>query len=227
MTAACNVSTDRRASGAAARGSRCVRRALGAAALAALALGAGCAANNPPRFHSLLGSEGVAAPVGTPGRLRIDLGRVAVPAQVDQAQWLVRMPDESLALLEAERWASPLRDELRHALLGVLVERHGAVDARSSPGDAAPWRIDVDVRRFESAPGAEARSEGSWSATRRAPAARVTCSWAIREPIGDGMLALAAGHRRVVERLANSMAAALQAAERGAAAPCPQTASGG
>ncbi|NUZ05078.1 membrane integrity-associated transporter subunit PqiC [Schlegelella sp. ID0723] len=199
-------------------------------AAATATLGAGCAANKAPRFHSLLGSAGAGAPpAASPAAspLRIDLGRVAVPAQVDQAQWLVRLPDESLALLEAERWASPLRDELRQALLGVLVERHAAVDARSSTGEVAPWRVDVDVRRFESAPGAEARIEGTWSALRRTPAARLTCSWAIREPVGDGMLALAAGHRRAVERLAGSIAAALRAAERGASAPCEAPAAAG
>jgi uncharacterized lipoprotein YmbA len=195
--------------------------------LAAAALLAACGSNKPPRFHALLGAGTVgtqpaqpaASPV--PGPLQVDLARVGVPPQVDQAQWLVRLPDQSLALLEAERWASPLRDELRHALLGLLVERHGAVDARTTGGEGAPWRIDVEVRRFESIPGLEARIEGAWSATRRAPAASVRCTWAFHEPVGDGMLALAAGHRKALERLADAIAASLQAASRGATAVCP------
>jgi uncharacterized protein len=192
-------------------------------ALVAAALLAACGSNQAPRFHSLLGAGTGAQPAAStpPVRLQVDLARVGVPPQVDQAQWLVRLPDESLALLEAERWASPLRDELRHALLGLLVERHGAVGARVTPGEGAPWRIDVEVRRFDSIPGLEARIEGAWSATRRTPAVTVRCSWAFREPVGDGMLALAAGHRKALERLADAIGASLRAASRGAATVCP------
>ena len=72
----------------------------------------------------------------------IVLEPIRVPAQVDQPQWLVRLPDDSLAVLEQERWASPLRDELREALLEQLAAGYGAVEARSAvAGSGAPVRI--------------------------------------------------------------------------------------
>ncbi len=82
----------------------------------------------------------------------------------------MRLPDDSLAVLEQERWASPLRDELREALLEQLASGYGAVDSRAAvAGPGAPVRIAVDVRRFESLPGREARSEGSWTLRWRRP----------------------------------------------------------
>ena len=89
-----------------------------------------------------------------------------MPAQVDQPQWLVQLGDDSMAVLEQERWASPLRDEFRQALLEELIVGQGAIDARTQPAPgAAPWRIAIDVRRFDSLPGREARIEGSWTIT--------------------------------------------------------------
>ena len=97
---------------------------LSALALAlALALGA-CSTPPALRLHTLMPDP--APPAEAPGPpLAIQLGPVAVPAQVDQPQWLVRLPDGTLALLDNERWASPLRDELRAALRETLARRWG------------------------------------------------------------------------------------------------------
>src|SRR6476619_7490806 len=134
-----------------------------------------------------LGACGTPAP-GTV----IVLDAIRMPAQVDQPQWLVQVGD-SVALLEQERWASPLRDEFRQALLEELIVGHGAVEARTLPTPAAaPARIAIDVRRFESLPGSEARIAGSWTITSsdsRVAASR--CEWLIREPAPGQLAALA------------------------------------
>jgi uncharacterized lipoprotein YmbA len=144
-----------------------------------------------------------------------------VPAQVDQPQWLVRLPDDSLASLEQERWASPLRDELRQALLEQLAARFGVVEGRSgAPQAAAPLRVALELRRFDSIPGREARLEGQWTvAGGAAPALR--CGVLVREAAPGGIAELAAAHRRAVARLAEAIGASLVAVPPAAALACP------
>jgi uncharacterized lipoprotein YmbA len=191
-----------------------------------LALG-GCTSLPPTHYHSLMPAEvqtrGGAASRPAMG-LAIVLEPVRVPAQVDQPQWVVRLPDDSIAVLEQERWASALPDEFRAALLEELIVGHGTIEARTQPQPAVPpWRIAIDLRRFDSLPAREARIEGSWliqgSGAARAAASR--CEWLVREPATGSMPALAAAHRRAIARLADAMALALARAARGETPACP------
>jgi uncharacterized protein len=188
----------------------------------------GCGSSPVVRLHTLLPFDVPAPPnqtaaAGNTAALVVSLSAVNVPAQVDQPQWLVRLPDDTLALLEQDRWAGPLRDELRSALMEVLAARWGAVDARTagqSPG-VPVWQVTVDVSRFESAPGREARLDTRWSATTGQPGTpSAACGSSLREPVADGMPALAQGHRRAVARLADDIGRQLQAMQRGESARC-------
>ncbi len=207
-----------------------MRLALSATLLAGVAA---CSTTTPlVHLHSLMPGDASAVdaararpPAGAP--LALVLDPVRMPSQVDQPQWLVQLPDGSLTSLEQERWASPLRDELRQAVLEALIVRYGAVELRHIAG-AAPsaLRVDIDVRRFDSLPGREARMEGSWTiAPVSQPAMPSTavahCEWFIREPSAGSLAALAEAHRRAVSRLADSVGAALAAMRRGEPAKCP------
>ena len=197
---------------------------------ACLAVGvlAACASAPPVRFHSLLPVDAPERDASAGAGFVVTLAPVAVPSQVDQPQWLLRSADGSLALLEQERWASPLRSELRAALLDRWVSRWGATEAlavpaasASAPSASMVWRVLVDVTRFESLPGREARLEGRWSVRPGAPgAAGLSCRFVTRESVGEGMLALADGHRRAVNRLADEMARPLSALQRGETPAC-------
>jgi uncharacterized protein len=193
--------------------------------LALLALAcAGCAAPAPVHFHTLLQAEPPAHREGAPAPSNgpvIVLEPVKVPAQVDQPQWLIRLPDDTLAMLEQERWASPLRDELHQALLENLTRRFGAVDARSSAPGGALWRVRVEVTRFDSRPG-EARLESIWViAPRSLEAPVLRCTSSLRESAGAGMPALAEAHRRALARLGDAIGEQLLALQRGERAHCP------
>lgn len=198
----------------------------GALSVACAVALAACASAGPPvRLHTLMPAEIV--PHGNPGPagaapITIVLEPLRLPVQVDLAQWLVRLPDDSVALLEQERWASPLRDEIRQALLEELDAR-GVVEARTPGGAAArPPRVGIDVRRFESLPGREARIEGAWTIQTGRPGVEpVRCEWLLREAAASGMPALAAAHRRAVVRLADAIGDGVAALLRGAPVPCP------
>ena len=189
---------------------------------------AACASSGPPvHLYSLMPAELATTSPAVAARkpIAIQLEPVRLPAQVDQPQWLVRLPDDSLASLEQERWASPLRDELHQALLEELAAHAGAVEARGpATGGAAPIRIGIDIRRFDSMPGRESRLEGSWTLqTSGADRAPIRCDWLLREPAAAGMPALAAAHRKAVARLADGIGDSLVAASRGSVVTCPRS----
>ena len=203
-----------------------LRRGAGSSATAVLILVvlalAGCGTQAPPRFHSLMPTDITARPA-TPAAsgVVVRLDPVRVPVQVDQPQWLVQLGDESMAVLEQERWASPLRDELEQALLEELIVGQGAIDARTQPAPGAVARVAVDVRRFDSLPGREARIQGSWTITGSDARSSSRCEWLIREPAAGSFPALAAAHRRAVSRLGAAIGQALGRLRRGEAAGCP------
>jgi hypothetical protein len=218
MTSAFGAAARRR--GAAAGPSAVSRRTF----VLALALAvAACASPSAPRYHTLLANErpaplpGAAADTGP----AVFIEPVHVPTQVDQPQWLVRLPDESLALLEQERWASPLRDEIRLALREILTRRFGAVETRAVGPTTPLWRVRVEVTRFESLPG-EARLDVTWNLTPRgSDAAGLRCSTFVRESAGGGMPALAEAHRRAVARVGEAIGEQLLALQRGEKGRCP------
>jgi hypothetical protein len=191
-------------------------------ALVLAALLPACSTSPPPtHLHSLMPAEPTPRdPAARAAPLFVTLEPIRLPAQVDQPQWLVRLPDESLASLEQERWASPLRDELRQALLEQLAARFAIVEGRSAAAGAAPPpRIALELRRFDSVPGREARIEGAWTVTGSSAALR--CTLLVREGASGGMPELAAAHRRAVVRLADAIGASVVAVPAGSSASCP------
>lgn len=200
-----------------------VPRPAAALALAAALLAlVGCATPPTTRLHSLLPATTL-QPADAAPPLALTIAPLRLPASVDQAPWLVRLPDDTLLQLEHERWASPLRDELRGALRETLARRWGALD---SPGTPPAWRLTLELTRFESVAGQEARLEARWALTPLAAAssgpaaAPPACQAVLREAVAGGAPALAEGHRRAVARLADRIGRQLRTAARGEAAPC-------
>ncbi|MEO8152666.1 MAG: ABC-type transport auxiliary lipoprotein family protein [Rhizobacter sp.] len=182
---------------------------------------AGCSSTPPTRYHSLLSTSDAKPQDASLPALPIDLGPVKVPASVDQMQWVVRLPDESLRILEGEQWVSPLRDELRAALFERLVQRYAAVDARTVPG-AQAVRVKVDVQRFESVAGKEVWLDSVWSAQIDAnKPVPLLCRSSVREAAVGDLAALAAAHRRAVTRLADEIGGQVLALVNGAGVRCP------
>ena len=190
--------------------------------LVALLALAACGTPPPTHFHSLMPTD-IAARPGAPAAsgVVVRLEPIRVPAQVDQPQWLVQLSDDSMAVLEQERWASPLRDELQQALMEELIVGQGAIDARTQPAPTAVARVAIDVRRFDSLPGREARIQGSWTITGSDARNASRCEWLIREAAPGSFTALAAAHRRAVSRLGAAIGQALGRMRRGDAASCP------
>ncbi|HUP08031.1 MAG TPA: PqiC family protein [Caldimonas sp.] len=194
---------------------------------AAVLVVAACATPPPLRLHTLVPADSaMRAPAGP----SVLLAPISVPPALNDPRWLVRMPDGSLSRLENDRWASPLPDELRAALLQVLASRHGVVEARSPGAPAPQWQARIDVTRFDTAADGDVVEEGVWAlspvAAASAPATpaagSLRCTFAWHENAGTGSPALAEAHRRAVAHLADAIGAAVVAAVRGQAPDCPR-----
>jgi uncharacterized protein len=182
--------------------------------LVLMALGA-CGSAPPTRLHSLLPAPEARASetASLQDSPRWELLPVSVPAQLDQAPWVVRSADDTLQVLEHDRWVAPLADELHSALvwrIGNALAASGATARAAAPG---LWRIRLDVQRFDALLGRFSRIEAQWSVQRSdaaAPAQR--CRAIITEPAQAGLPAMAAAHRAALAQLADRVAASLRAA---------------
>lgn len=184
---------------------------------------AGCA-SAPLHYYTLVAPAGGSEPVAAASPLSFELMPVNVPAQVDQPQLVVREGGQGVALLGSERWIAPLADEVRGALSADLVRQlHGADLSGMAVGEKPRLRIKLDVRRFDSAPGAYALIDAAWSVRAAAgdsPAA-LACTTRVREAVGPGYPALVQGHQRAIAQIAAQIATAARALADGQKAACP------
>ena len=194
-------------------------------AVAALALfAAGCATAPAAHFHTLLAPSPVAAPAAADDAPAIawTLAPVLIPPQVERPQWVVRAPGDTLAVLENERWIAPLADEI-HAAVVERLQRTLGIEDRLPDAGRTRWRLAITVQRFDSEPARSARLSAVWTIApaRETDDVRLACRSAFGQPVGPGYPALAAGHRQALARLADAIAAATAALDRGEAPRCP------
>jgi uncharacterized lipoprotein YmbA len=203
------------------------------ALIGAAALALGACASAPVHYYTLVApGAGSADPASNarrdPESFQLVMG--AVPADVDQPQLVVREGRERAAILDGERWIAPLGDEVRAALSAELAQDLPGVDETGLAGDAKlPLVVKVELRRFESAPGAYALVEASWSvhvasdavkSSDAAKASTLLCSSTLRESIGVGYPELVRGHQRALRRLGAEMATAARALRDGKPVSC-------
>ena len=205
-----------------------VRLMIGLAAAAVVA----CSTTPPPlRLHSLLDSQAGFAPVSDASlagpSLRLVLTPIQVPTALDRPQWLVRRADDSLQLLEEDRWASPLADELKAVLRARLSSRWNVVDgALPISGLAAEsgfaWRLGLEILRLDARPAVDVQLEARWTLlTPQARSTAMACSVRIVETVqGQGTLPIADAYRRASVGLADRIGAQLRAGGRSDAQTC-------
>lgn len=195
-------------------------RLLGATATAALLV---ACASAPIHYYTLL-PPAAGAPASSAAPIAFEVLPVAVPAQVDQPQLVVRESGQSVALLEGHRWIAPLADEVRAALATDLArELPGRNVAGISAGDQPVLQVTLELRRFDSQPGSYALIEGAWSVRllHGTKPAALACTSRIRESVGPGYDALVQGHQRALGALAAQVADVARPLAAGRSAACP------
>jgi uncharacterized lipoprotein YmbA len=189
---------------------------------ATLVLGLAACASTPAHYYTLLAPIPAASDAGTPAPFQFELGTVAIPAQVDQPQLVIRQGGQGVSPLGGERWIAPLAEEVRGALSADLAQALHAEDASGLPGSSKPrLRIKVDLRRFDSAPGEYALIEAAWSVRLLQGDAMLACTSQIREPVGPGYDALVEGHQHALDRLAGQIAQVAGRVAGGQTPGCP------
>ncbi|MBI6743194.1 PqiC family protein [Pseudomonas syringae] len=183
----------------------------------AAAVGLGACTSTQTHYYTLIAPmSSTSTAASKPMPFQFEMLPVIMPVQVDQPPLVVRQGNGSLAILDTERWGSPLGDEFHDALTPQLERRFGSRDMAGLPknSDQPTLSIRTDVRRFESMPGNYALIDVVWTlglreagATAGSKRQSLTCSSVIREEAGEGMENLIIAHQKAVAQLADKIAA--------------------
>jgi uncharacterized lipoprotein YmbA len=188
--------------------------------------GVGCT-SAPVRYYTLTLPPDKTLPVSET-TLAIDVRVVHVPPQLKRTELMVRTGPTELTLLENERWASPVNDEIREALR-LELQRRPARLAALRPA-FAKLTLDIDVQHLEAELGRYALLEASWRATLSASGsngARATaCTFQADEKIRAGYAGIVEGYQREVAALADAIIAALTSSASGIDVPCQKSIEG-
>jgi uncharacterized protein len=192
-------------------------------AVACLAsVGVGCT-SAPVRYYTLTPTPDKILPASETA-LTIDVRVVHSPPQLNHAELMVRTGPTEVTLLENERWASPVNDEIKDALRLELQGRLGRMTGLHPA--FAKLTLDIDVQHLEAEFGRHALIEASWSATlsavgERSNGARVTtCTFRADEKIHAGYAGIVEGYQLEIAALADAIVAVLASPPSGIDAPC-------
>lgn len=175
------------------------------------ALAAGCSSPPPLRFYTLAATAtSTAAPQGS--SLVVAVGPVSVPSMVDRPEFVVSTGPNEVRLDDFHRWAAPIQDGVSRAIAENLVTILGTPRVVRYPQTLAAepdYRVQVEVRTFESSPGKSATLDAVWSVRRMKDGRTQTGRTSARETVAEaGYEALAAAHSRAVARLSQDIAGA-------------------
>jgi uncharacterized protein len=187
--------------------------------------GAGCT-SAPVHYYTLTPTS---AALSAETALAIDVRIIHTPPQLNRSELIVRTGPAEVTLLENERWASPVKDEIKDALRLELQSRLGRMGGSRTA--SAKLTLDLDVQHFEAELGQYTLIEVSWNATlsalgprpdgARPEGTRLTaCTFHADEKIHAGYAGIVEGYQREIAALADAIAAAVTSALSGADAPC-------
>jgi len=185
-------------------------------------VGVGCT-SAPVRYYTLTPTPDKTMPASQT-TLTIDVRVVHTPPQLNRAELMVRTGPTEVTLLENERWASPVNDEIKDSLRLELQSRLGRMPGLSPA--FAELTLDIDVQHLEAEFGRYALLEASWSATLSGiglpsnSARAATCTFQAEERIHTGYAEMVEGYQREIAALADAIVAVLTSAASGVEASC-------
>jgi uncharacterized protein len=176
----------------------------------------GCA-SPPAHFFTL---SATATPGTEASKVAVVVGPVSVPATIDRPQIVVTTGANQVSIDEFNRWASPVEDNLARVVAENLVAILGTPRVMLFPQTLnvdVDYRVQIEVRNFESAPGKYATLDAVWTVRRTKDGKSDTGRTSVRETASEsGYDALAAAHSRALARLSQDIADAVRALDRAA-----------
>jgi uncharacterized lipoprotein YmbA len=157
----------------------------------------------------------------------IDVRVVHMPAQLNHEELAIRTGAAEVTLLENERWASPVNDEIKDAVRLQLRRRlDRSTDLRRT---FTKLTVDIDVQHLEAQFGRHALMEASWTAALSAAGQRsnevpaTTCAFHADEKIQPGYAGIVVGYQREIAALADAIAAVVTSAASGLGESCQKS----
>jgi uncharacterized lipoprotein YmbA len=193
-----------------------------------VSVGVGCT-SAPVRYYTLTPPPDKTVPASET-ILAIDVRVVHTPPQLNRSELMVRTGPTEVSLLENERWASPLNDEIKDAVRLELQRRLGRTSGLRPA--FTKLTLDIDVQHLEAELGRHALLEASWSATLSATgqpsngARAMTCTFQADEKIHTGYAEMVEGYQREIAALAEAIVAVLTSPASGIDAPCQKSIEG-
>jgi uncharacterized lipoprotein YmbA len=187
-----------------------------------VSVGVGCT-SAPVRYYTLTPPPDRTLPASET-TVAIDVRVVHIPLQLNRSQLMVRAGPTELTLLENERWASPVNDEIKDAVRLEVQRRLGRMSGSRSA--FTKLTLDIDVRQLEAELGRYAMLEASWSAILSSTdqgstgARTTTCSFQTEEMIHSGYAGIVEGYQREIAALADRIVAVLTNTASGIDASC-------
>jgi len=161
------------------------------------------------RYHTLVSPDAVTTPI-SPANFVIEVLPVGVPAQLDTQQVVIRQSDSRVAVLDNDRWLSPLGDELQTALSSRMTQRLNTVDVAGLARDNSQpvVRILVQIRRFDSWPGKAISLDANWSLSTIAgdKRRRLVCKSQLSQKISTDSTQMFSAWQTLMDRMANKVA---------------------
>jgi len=186
-----------------------------------VSVGVGCT-SAPVRYYTLTPPPDKTVPAAQT-TLAIDVRVIHTPPQLNRSELMVRTGPGEVTLLENERWASPVNDEIKDA---VRLELQRRLRRTTGLRPFTKLTLDIDVQQFEAEFGRHALLEASWSATLSATgpqsngALATTCTFQADEKIHSGYAEIVEGYQRAIAALADTIAAVLTNLASGVDASC-------
>ena len=193
-----------------------------------VSVGVGCT-SAPVRYYTLTAPPDKAVPAAET-TVAIDVRVIHTPPQLNRAELMVRTGPGEVTLLENERWASPVSDEIKEAVRLELQRRLGRMTG---------WRpafarltLDIDVQQLEAELGQYALLDAFWRVSLSAagrqsnPAWTTICRFQAEEKIQAGYAAMIEGYQRELAALVDAIVIALTSSTSGSDALCQKSTEG-
>ena len=193
-----------------------------------VSIGVGCT-SAPVRYYTLTPPPDKTLPASET-TLAIDVRVVHTPPQLNRSELMVRTGPAEVTLLENERWASPVNEEIKDAVRLELQRRLGRMTGLNPA--FTKLTLDIDVQHLEAELGRYALLEASWSATLSATGQRsygaraTTCTFHADEKIHIGYAGIVEGYQREIAALAEAIVAVLTSPASGTDAACQKSIEG-
>ena len=182
-----------------------------------LTLAGGCGSSPKASFYTL-SPQRAQAQVDTGTPVAITIGVVTVPDIVDRPQLVLRVDANQVALAEFDRWADPLKSQIRRVIAADLALQFPGALVSGYPQNVDPasnYLVSIDVQSFESAPGDAASITVLWSVRPPKLGAPMNGRTVVHEPTGGaGDDALVAAHSRALAAVSRDIATALRSSLR-------------